>query len=109
MNFVQKILPNTLKLFPQAQNGDRPAAAIKGLRRLGYSMPQIRAALLKLHGVRIFQVSREHEVPRTTLYSAMSGQRATPRAREILSGVVGVPEDLMFPPEERQSRRGAAR
>ncbi len=95
---ISKLFNITRKQPRQDRNG-KAFQAIAALRELGYTMPQIRAGLIKMHGVNIRRLHREQrDVKPGVLYkAAQSKSLANAQARSALSEALGLSEEELFP------------
>lgn len=101
MGFFRKLIPSTPRSFSQTGNS-RNRAALRGLRELGYEMPSIRLALLKLNGLKIKAMA--NGISFSTLHYTLTGKRQNPAAQKILAEKIGIPRDELFPEEEAPAR-----
>ena len=99
MKIFSKIFNNRLNKIIQAQN-DREKmnrAAFEFLSSLGFSLPEIRKALVVLNGVNICELAKEDGISLATMYNTMKGTRESPKAKEILAGTLGLEQEDLFP------------
>lgn len=89
----------------QDRNG-KARQAIIALRDAGYDMVQIRAGLIKMHGINIRQLQKKHpDVKLGVFYkAAQSRSMANAKARTALAEALGLEERELFPEEEAQVR-----
>jgi hypothetical protein len=95
---ISKLLNITRKQPRQDRNG-KARRAISALRELGYTMPQIRAGLIKMHGVNIRRLHRQQRgmKPGVLYKAAQSKSLANAQARAALSEALGLTEEELFP------------
>ena len=100
-----KLLNITRKQDGQDRNG-KARQAITALRGLGYTMPQIRAGLIKMHGINLRRLHRDHQdVALSVLYKvAQSRTTVNAKARVALAEALDLKEHELFPEEEAQGR-----
>jgi len=94
MKLFKQLLNTTPKIFPQGKNG-RNSAAIKGLLELGFSMPEIRIALVRLNGLDVSKLA--NGVSTSTLYNTLKGIRSNEVAQEKLAEAFRLKREELFP------------
>ena len=77
----------------------RNRATVKKLRGLGFFMPGIRYALLKLNDIRVAELSTETGYSNVTIYAALNGALTSSRVRETLAERLLIPVAELFPDE----------
>jgi len=82
------------KLFPPK---NQARAALKLLKQLGYSMPNIRRALIALYNIKISRLYGD-DGPQTSCISlTLSGISQNKKAQRILSQKLNLTKDELFP------------
>ena len=95
MILKRKIKHITRKIFPQEDSGNRNRAILQMAKDLGFSMPEIRAALVRLNRVDVPSLALGVSVP--TLYNTLSGERRNGEARKALAGSLGLRVEELLP------------
>ena len=95
MKIIQHITDNKLYKIIQVKN-NRNRAALRTLRRLGFSLPDVRRALIILNNVKVQELGNG-EVSSPTLYSTLKGARGNGPARNILAASLGLEVKDLFP------------
>ena len=90
---------NKLNKIIQGENR-RNRVALDGLRELGFSMPEIRKALIDLNGINIRRLGNG-EVSVPTLYNTVKGKRVNEAAMSILADSLRLQKDELFPSDKR--------
>jgi hypothetical protein len=89
-------------LFRRNRNlfGNRNRVVLEALKNLGFTMPQIRKALLDLNDIKIsvLSSSANHEShPSTASFSTViSGKRTCKKAQQVIARVLGLSETELF-------------
>ena len=81
-------------------SADRNLAAFQALRDCGFSLPEIRGALLKLARINVAEVARNSDITAPTIYAAAYGKRANQRGRELVAQHLGLPISVLFPEDD---------
>jgi len=99
INQTTPLLSSPIKNSPKSYpiSADRNLAAFEALRDCGFSLPEIRGALLKLARVNVAEVARNSDVTAPTIYAAAYGKRANQRGRELVAEHLGLPVSVLFP------------
>lgn len=72
-------------------------------KALQFPMPAIRSGLLRMNQI---SPKKMDGVPSPTLYNAVSGNRQTKKAQELIASVLGLEVGELFPPDEKPLRTG---
>jgi len=90
-------------LFRRNRNlfGNRNRVVLEALKNLGFTMPQIRKALLDLNNIKISVLSSSaanHGAhPSTASFSTViSGKRTCKKAQQVIARVLGLSETELF-------------
>jgi lambda repressor-like predicted transcriptional regulator len=76
---------------------DRNLLTFEALLNLGWPPNKVRSALIRLNGVDITNTARSHQIPYATLYTAAHGTRPCKDGRTILSDILNIPVDTLYP------------
>ena len=98
MNLTKPL--NITKIFSSQQRNGKAAKAIAALRKIGYTMPEIRNGLIKMHRINMRKLSEEPDTPGLhVLYkTAQSARKGNIAAQEVLSKALGCSREDLFPP-----------
>ena len=100
MNLFKRIKSSRI-LQRKTENRNRAATAC--LRELGFSLPAIRGALIKLNNVNVADLARESEITAPTIYTTAYGKRKNRQGREILAEALGMDTRDLFPEEQQDA------
>ena len=84
----------TSKFFNQGQN-NRNRVALKALKKLGFSMPKIRKALIELNGLNIIILANS-KVSGPTFYNTIRGDKNNLKSQKILADTLKVDREELF-------------
>jgi lambda repressor-like predicted transcriptional regulator len=76
---------------------DRNKVTFQALIDLGWPPNKVRSALIRLNGLDITNTARAHGIPYATLYTAAHGTRPCQNGRTILSDILNIPVDTLYP------------
>ena len=97
MNLFPKLKNNRLYKLIQGQSRNR--ATLNFLVELGWPMPEIRVAMLKLNGIKhVSKLVDGHQITTQTLHATIAGIRHNQLARMIVADALGFHVDEIFPP-----------
>ncbi len=98
MNLTKPL--NITKIFSSQQRNGKASRAIPALRKIGYTMPEIRNGLIKMHKVSIRQLSEGPGAPGLhILYkTAQSARKGNLAAQDALAKALGCSREELFPP-----------
>jgi len=84
----------------------RNRAAFNCLRELGFSLPEIRAALIKVNNINVSALARGAEITAPTIHAVAYGTRRNAEGRKVLSGALYMDVKELFPDEEQEAANG---
>jgi lambda repressor-like predicted transcriptional regulator len=96
MNLFKTINFTKLKGFIQGES-NRNRAALNCLKEIGFSMKEIRHALIRLNGINISGLIDGQQLTPPTLYNTLDGKRQNPQAQSIFSDALGLNIKELFP------------
>jgi lambda repressor-like predicted transcriptional regulator len=76
---------------------DRNLLTFEALLHLTWPLHVARSGLIHLNGVDITKTSKAHGIPYSTLYTAAHGIKPCKNGRTILSDILNIPEDTLYP------------
>ena len=85
-------LSNTHEKFPQP---NKNLLALQAMKRLGFPMTRIRAALLELNGLKVVRLQR-NGIGQGVLYSALRGQSQYYPALRVIANALGLSVEDLF-------------
>ena len=80
----------------QGEN-NRNRAALKCLRLIGFSFPEIRSGLIKMNSVKLHTLAKNHQVVSSTLYNTVKGIRLHAKSQQISAGALGLEVNELYP------------
>ncbi len=75
---------------PEGIQGNRNRGALRCLRQLGFSLPEIRAGLIKMNRIKLYALAKNHEIVSSTLYNTVKGLRINAKSQQISAGALGL-------------------
>lgn len=87
-----------IKLYKIIQGEkNRNRAALRCLRQLGFSLPEIRDGLIKMNRIKLHALAEDHEIVSSTLYNTVKGLRINAKSQQISAGALDLSVQELYP------------
>jgi len=96
MKFINNLKHISLnKLFQGEKNGNRKA--LKELKSLDFSPPEIRKALIAINGINVSALKDGHNISVGTLHNTLNGTRVNELAKDLIARALNLKVPELFP------------
>lgn len=93
-----KLISNIKMKYPFQEKNHRNQKALNCLKALGFSLPEIRRALLCLNNITVSEIARASgEVSQPTITNTIRGIRANPATQKRIADQLSLSKDEIFP------------
>ena len=99
MNLFSKGIYNKLNKIIQLKINNRNRAALETLKSLGFSMPLIRTALLRLNRIEVSKISKGINISAVNIYNTINENRHNQQAMKVVSKSLDLKVNELFPRE----------